>query len=47
VTATAAITSRLVSGQLATPVGRYGLLSGGLSWPSHEDAWAKGSGWSN
>jgi hypothetical protein len=41
------VTGRLDSEQPATPMGRRGLLSGGLSWPPHEDAWAKGGGWSN
>jgi hypothetical protein len=46
-TVMAALMGRLGSEQPATPMGRRGLLSGGLSWPPHEDAWAKSGGWSN
>jgi hypothetical protein len=47
VTATTTLTSRLGSGQSTTLVGHCGLLSSGLSWLLHEDAWAKGGGQSN
>jgi hypothetical protein len=42
VTVMGALTSRLGSGQSATPMGLRGLLSGGLPWPLHEDAWQEG-----
>jgi hypothetical protein len=47
VTAMTTLTSRLGSGQSMTLVGHRGLLSSGLSWLLHEDAWAKGGGQSN
>jgi len=42
VTVTVALMGRLGSGQQATPMGRRAQLSGGLSWPLHEDARQEG-----